>query len=87
MNNYFADGLKALEANIHIQPVFNHYKALDYIRVYLSKSEDESSEAMKETVEEANLDNYDQMKAIAHAYTNKRECSVQVCVCHILSGQ
>ena len=53
MNNYFADGLKALEANIHIQPVFNHYKALDYIRVYLSKSEDESSEAMKETVEEA----------------------------------
>ena len=28
INNYFAEGLQAWKANIDIQPVFNHYKAV-----------------------------------------------------------
>lgn len=87
MNGYFVYGLKVWEANIDIQPVFNHQKALAYIRVYLTKSEDESSEVMKQAVEGANLDNCDQMKATVHAYTNISECNMQVRICHILSVQ
>ena len=90
VNNYFRDGLLAWEANLDIQPVFNHYKAIAYLCAYLSKNEDETTVAMKQAVEDAfekKLDNYDQMKAIAHAYTSKRECSVQECVYQIMSGQ
>ena len=47
VNNYFCDGLTVLEANIDIQPVFNHYEAVAYICAYLSKSENECSAAMK----------------------------------------
>ena len=39
VNNYFCDGLMAWEANMDIQPVFNHYKAVAYMCAYLSKSE------------------------------------------------
>ena len=54
---------------------------------YFSKSEDESSEAMKQAAKEAskmNLNVFEQMKAIAKAYTTKRECSVQEAVYHIM---
>ena len=54
---------------------------------YFSKSEDESSEAMKQAAREAikmNHDSYEQMKDIAHAYIRKRECSVQEAVYHIM---
>ena len=57
---------------------------------YLSKCEDECSQAMNEAVEDTfdqNLDNYQQMKSVASAYVNKRECSIQECVYHILAGQ
>ena len=38
----------AWQANIDIQPVFDHYKAVTlYMCEYFSKSEDETSEAMK----------------------------------------
>lgn len=47
VNNYFIEGLMAWEANIDIQPVLDYYKAVSYMCAYLSKSEDESSEAMK----------------------------------------
>ena len=79
VNNYFADGLIAWEANLDIQPVFNHYKAVAYMCAYLSKSEDEYSHAMKQAVEDAfekKLDIYNQMKLIAHSYINRRECRV-----------
>ena len=46
VNNYFCNGLMAWEANMGIQPVFNHYKAVAYMCAYLSKSEDECSLAM-----------------------------------------
>ena len=90
VNDYFADHLIPWEANLDIQPVFNHCKAVAYLCTYLSKSEDECSYAMKEAVEdsfEKELDNYNQVKLIAHSDLNRRECSAQECVYHVLSGQ
>ena len=90
VNNYFCDGLMAWEANMDIQPVFNHYKAVAYMCAYLSKSENECSVAMKQTVRDAfekALNNYEQMKSVANANINKRECSIQECVYHLLPGQ
>ena len=60
-------GLLAWEDNIDIQPVFNHYKAVSYMCAYLSKSEDECSQAMSQALKEALediLDNYQQMKSV-----------------------
>ena len=34
LNSYFADGLLAWEANLDIQPVYNHYKAISYMCTY-----------------------------------------------------
>ena len=48
VNNYFDIGLLAREANIDIQPVFDYYKAVTYVCSYLSKQEDECSQAMKQ---------------------------------------
>ena len=87
VNNYFDIGLLAWEANIDIQPVFNYYKAITYICSYLSKEEDECSQAVKqafrETIEKG-ASYYEQMKTIAHAYSSKRECSLQEAVYHIM---
>ena len=72
-----------------IQPVFNH-KAVAYMWAYLSKSEKECSVAMKQAVRDAfekELNNYEQMKSVANAYINKRQCSTPGCVYHILPGQ
>ena len=83
VNNYFCYGLLAWEANIDIQPVFNYYKAVTYMCAYLSKSEDECSQAMNQAAKEAyenNLDTYEKMKAISKAYVTKREVSVQEAV-------
>ena len=83
VNSYFADGLLAWEANLDIQSIFNHYKGTSYMCAYLSKSEDECSHAMQEAFKNAfskNLENYNRIKSIAHAYTNNQECSVQECV-------
>ena len=73
----------AWKANMDIQPVFNHYKAVTYMCAYLSKSEDETSEAMKQAAKEAfnsNKTNIERMRSIARAYANKRECSFQEAV-------
>ena len=80
----------AYEANMDIQPVFNHYKAVACMCAYLSKSENECSVATKQTVRDAfekSLNNYEQMKLVAIANINKRECSIQECVYHLLPGQ
>ena len=87
VNNYFVEGLQAWEANIDIQSVINPHKAVTYMCAYFSKSEDESSEAMKQAAKEAKeLDksSYEQMKSIARAYITKRECSVQEAVYHVM---
>ena len=83
VNNYFDEGLSAWKANIDVQPVFNHYKAVTYMCAYFSKSEDETSEAMKQAAKEAinsNKTNVEQMKSVARAYATKRECSIQEAV-------
>ena len=73
----------AWQANIDIQPVFNHYKAVTYMCAYFSKSEDETSEAMKQAAKEAfksNKTSIEQTRSVARAYATKRECSVQEAV-------
>ena len=80
MNNYFAERLRAWRANIHIQAVFNHLKAVTYVCAYFSKAEDQTSEAMKQAAREAFISgksDFAKTKAIAKAYTSKRECPVQ----------
>ena len=87
VNNYFAEGLLAWEANMDIQPVFNTYKAITYMCKYLSKTEDECSKAMKQALDEAknnNCNKFEQMIQIARAYSSKRECSVQEAVYHVM---
>ena len=57
---------------------------------YLSKSENDCSVAMNQAVRDAiekELNNYEQMKSVANAYVNKRECSIQECAYHALPGQ
>ena len=79
----------AWEANMGIQPVFNHYKAVAYMCAFLSKSEDECSLAMTQAVRDAferELDKHGQMRSVANAYLDKTECSIQECVYHFLSG-
>ena len=79
----------AWETNIDIQPVFDNYKVVTYMCVYLTKSEDECSLAMTQAVIDAfatALDNHEQMRSAANAYLNKRKCSVQQCVYHALPG-
>ena len=63
----------------HRYSMFNHCKAVTYMCAYFSKSEDQTSEAMKQAAKEAfntNKTNIEQMRAIAKAYATKRECSV-----------
>ena len=87
VNNYFAEGLRAWEANMDIQPVFNQYKAVTYMCKYLSKSEDECSKAMKQALDEARNykdDKFQQMFRIAKAYSSSRESSVQEAVYHVM---
>ena len=55
---------------------------------YFSKAEDETSEAIKQTAKEVlnvGRTEFETMKAIAKAYSTKRECSVQESAYHILT--
>ena len=73
---FFTEGLETWKANIDIQPVFNHYKAVAHMCAYFSNAEDETSEAMKQYAREAlaeNKSDYEKMKAIARAYATKKE--------------
>ena len=47
---------------------------------YLSKQEDECSQAMKQALKES----YEQIKSLAHAYSSKRECSLQGAVYQVI---
>ena len=87
VNNYFEAGLTAWEANLDIKPVLDYYKAVSYMCAYLSKSEDESSEAMKQAASEAYESGktvFERMKSISHAYRTHREMSVQEAVATVL---
>ena len=87
VNNYFDVDLKAWQANMDMQPVFNVYMAVTYMCQYFSKTENQCSQAMKQTAKEAfenNIHHQDTMKTINKAYLSNRECSVQEAVYHIL---
>ena len=43
------------------------------------------SDLMKDAFEKQ-LDNEKQTKSVAHTYAEKRDCSIQECVYHLLSG-
>ena len=77
----------AWEANIDIQPVLDYYKAVTYVCRYLSKQEDECSQAMKQTLKESlgkGAGSYERMKSVAHAYSSKCECSLWEAVYQVM---
>ncbi|XP_066911415.1 uncharacterized protein [Clytia hemisphaerica] len=87
VNNYFDEGLLAWQANIDLQPVFNHYKAVQYMCAYFSKNETSSSNAMKEALaecKELDKDKFETMRKLAQAYSDNRECSVQEAVYQLM---
>ena len=47
VNNYNPFILKAWQANIDLQPVFNHHKCVTYLCSYMSKGETQCSEAIR----------------------------------------
>ena len=67
VNTYFRHGHMTWEANMDIQPVFNHYKAVVYMCAYLSKTEIECCLAMKQAVRDAfekELSNYEKISLL-----------------------
>ena len=72
VKNHFFDGLIEWEANMDIKPVLKHYTAVAYMCGYLSKSQSECSVAMKQAVQNT----FEQMKSVANAWINKRDCSI-----------
>ena len=55
---------------------------------YLSKQEDECSQAIKQDFKESlerGTGSYEQMKSVVHAYVSKRECSLQEAVYQLMS--
>ena len=63
--------------------MLDYYKAVSYMSAYFSRSEDESSEAMKQAAREAYESGKpvcERMKSIARAYRTHREMSVQEAV-------
>ena len=80
VNNYNPTILKAWQANMDLQPVFNYYKAVSYMCAYFSKSETESSEALKQAAKEAKtmkLNTREAMYKVASAFATSRQVSVQ----------
>ena len=70
-DNYFDVGLKAWQANMGIQPVFNQYKAVTYMCQCFSKTENQCSQALQQAAKEAyenNMHHHDAMKRIAKTY-------------------
>ena len=72
VNNCFAVCLEAWEANMDIQPAFHEKKAVAHMCTYLSKSEDETSSSGIKLFNENKCSNYEQMKAVARAYSSNR---------------
>ena len=46
--------LKAWQVNIDLQPDYNYYNAVSYTAAYIRKSENSTSEAIKQAVQEIN---------------------------------
>ena len=55
VNNYNPALLKAWQANIDLQSVYIYYKAVSWMTACFSKSENSTSEEMKEAVQETKV--------------------------------
>ena len=86
VNNYFDVGLKAWQANMDVQPVFNEYKIVACICQYFSKTEDQSSQTNNQEAKEDfenKMHHHDTVKTIAKDYLRNEKCSVQENINHI----
>ena len=83
VNNYNPMFLKAWQANIDLQPVYNYYKAISYLASYFSKSKTETSEALKQTlngIRNQNLKIKETMRKLSQAFISARQLSVREAV-------
>ena len=72
--------LQAWTANIVIQSVLNNYKAITYMCAYFSKTENETSEAIKQAVKEAYMSEnteLEKLRAVAKAYSKKWSAQIK----------
>ena len=46
VNSYFDVELKAWQANMHMQPIFNEHKAVRYMYHYFCETEDQCSQVI-----------------------------------------
>ena len=79
VNNYSPVLLKAWQANIDLQPVFSYYERISYMTAWFSKSESETSEALKQAVNDIrnqNLKTKETMKKLSQAFFSARQLSV-----------
>ena len=72
----FLAGMKGFEANVDLQPVFDHYKCITYICSYFTKDETECSQAIMNAAKEAkagNMNIRDGLRKIGvHFYQQER---------------
>ena len=82
INNYNPSILKARQANMDFQPVFNHHKCVTYLCSYMSKGETQCSQAIRTASLEAkksNLNLKNTLKKIRAAFLSTREVSSLEC--------
>ena len=83
INNFNAIVLLAWQANMDIQPVFNHHRCVTYLCSYLTKGETHCSEAIRTAAKEARKESLDlkqSLKKIGGAFLSTREVSSKECV-------
>ena len=77
INNYFIAGIKGFQANVDLQPVFDHYKCITYVCSYFTKDETECSQAIINAAKEAKaaiMNVRDGLKKIGAAEVSSQEC-------------
>ena len=87
MSNYNPVLLKAWEANLNIQSVYNYHNALTHMTAYFSKSKSEVSEPLKlaqREIKKQSLNVHDAVKQIVYSFIIARQLSVQESVYDIL---
>ena len=83
VNDYNRVLLKAWQANMDLEPVYNYYKAISYMTAYFSNSGSETSEALKQVVNEMrnqNLKTKEAMRKLSQEFVSARQLSVQEAV-------
>lgn len=79
VNNYNPVSLKARQAKLDLQPVYDYYTAVSYMAAYFSKSETDTTEAMKHAVDKIRTQSIGNRKAmykLAKAFISARQFSL-----------